>query len=605
VATTLLETIAGTVEASGAPATATATDKQLEEARELTEWLPTFWSGLHTATDSEFLNCDALLASGRGLARLGADLAGLNAIPPFARGVRAAQDMADACLRMVEHYATALLASTPIEAQTAANRAQESLDELVSLDQDLNDWLARQQALTSASSVQESLGLLIAECFKATETDSLLTLVSKLQPQLAEVAGVECGPDAAISYGLNAAFVDLFLSPDDFNKKVRGGVDLLLAADERIRLMMCDPDFQTDARRLRLELFDSGVACQSAIAAAAHERQSARAVVDLHATLVESAGRILAIPFLTAAGQKRASYASLRGGNSTEHLRKAQSNPKTRDLFQGLDDHLRTAHSHRAISYEAEQLITDLSSGQREYSFSALIDSTFRAIESALAGLLAIQIVCSAQGWAEPDDTGLDALGFSPTEIAAFVLTSFGIRYQSVRVADGTLEVDLPGDIRGFTVAIGALLPSMPPSSFTAIRVTPQPGAAWSCPTEPYAIFRETSDDFTKQIALMRVQWCWRSETGALWLPERAFRKWTATQMVEAIDLNPFEKFRRLRLLRNLAKEVADQEAESLVRSYVRFARLQLADLPEGESERQTLQTVISWSTSPVDFDLI
>jgi hypothetical protein len=304
--------------------------------------------------------------------------------------------MADACLRMVEHYAAALLAGTPIEAQVAASRAQDALDELASLGERLNDWLARQHAMTSASSVQESLGLLIAECFSATGTDSLVTLVSKLQPRVAEVAGVQAGPDAAISYGLNAAFVDLFLSPDDFNKKVREGVALLLAADERIRLMMRDSDFQADARRLRLEIFDSGVACQAAIAAAAHERQSARAVVELHATLVESAGRVLAIPFLTAAGQKKAPYASLRGGNSTEHLRKAQSNPKSRDLFDGLDDHLRTAHSHKAITYEAERLTTDLSSGRREYSYIDLIDSTFRAVESALAGLTSAQ---QRAGW--------------------------------------------------------------------------------------------------------------------------------------------------------------------------------------------------------------
>jgi hypothetical protein len=196
-------------------------------------------------------------------------------------------------------------------------------------------------------------------------------------------------------------------------------------------------------------------------------------------------------------------------------------------------------------------------------------------------------------------------LGFSPTETAEFVLTSFGIRYDSVRVADGTLEVDLPGDILGFTVAIGALLPSMPSGSFATIRVAPLNGAIWSCPIEPYALFRETSDDFAKQIALMRVQWSWRSEKGAPWLPERAFRKWTATQLVEAIDLGTLEKFRRLRLLRKLANEVEDQEAENLVRGYVRLARLQLADQPAGQSERQTLQTVISWSTSPVDFDLI
>lgn len=601
--TTLLGTIAG---AEGAPGERrTPTHKQFEDARELADWLPTFWAGLHAATDSDFRNCEELFESGRELAQLRVDLAALDVTRPFARGVSAAQDMADVCKRIVEQYAMALLASTPIEAQIASSRAQDALDELASMAGRLNDWLDRHHAMSSASSVQESMGLLIAECFNATGSDSLLTLVPKLQPRVAEVAGVEASPEVAISYGMNAAFVDLFLSPDDFNKKVREGVALLNAADQRIQLMMCDPDFQEDTRRLRLELFDSGVACQAAIAAAAHERQSARAVVDLHATLVEAAGRVLALPFLTAVGQKKAPYASLRGGNATEHLRKAQSNPRTRELLDGLDDHLRTAHSHKSITYGAERLTTDLSSGQREYSYTDLIDSTFRAVESALAGLMSIQIVCSQQGWAEPDETGLEVLGFSPTETAEFLLASFGIRYNSVHVADGTLAVDLPGDLRGFTVAVGALLPSLPPGSFTAIRVAPRDGSIWSCPIAPYLLFRDASDGFAKQVALMRVQWFWRSEQGAPWLPERAFRKWAATQMVEAIDLETREKFRRLRLLRNLANEVEDQEAGNLVRAYVRYARLQLVDQPAGESERQALQAVISWSTSPVDFDLI
>lgn len=580
-------------------------ERPLDDPREISTWLEDFWAALHVATKSEFRNSEALRESVRELSRLRNDLARTDAARPFARAVRAAQAMADTCAAMVQHYLRAIVAGTPLAAQDEADSAQQSLNELAIQGEALMDWLDRQETLSRAESLQESLGLLVADCFAATSTGSLLDLAKHFQAQLADVAGGEPGPDAAISYGLNAAFVDLFLSPEEFHRKVRGGVELLLAADERIQRMLSDAEFQADAQRLRLELFDSGVACQSAIAKASHPRQSARAVVELHATLVEAAGMVLALPYLTAAGQKNAPYTALRRGNATEHLQRAHDNPVIADLLAGMDGHLRTAQSHRAISYGEQQLTTDLKSGQKSYQYSDLIDATFLAVESALAGLMAIQLVCSTNCWIEPDDTGLDALGFSPMEAADFLLTSFGFPHSSTRMDGETLKVAPQGSIVGFTVAVGALLPSMTTGSFNAIQVTTQDGTTWRSPVEPYEMFRSASDDFAKQVALMRVQWSWRSDDGFPWLPAEALRKWTATQITETLDLESHERFRRLLLLRKLADEVGAQDVANLVRSHVRLARLQLVGQAAGEPERAALETVISWATSDVDFELI
>ena len=369
--------------------------------------------------------------------------------------------------------------------------------------------------------------------------------------------------------------------------------------------MLRDPVFQADAQRLRLEVFDSGVACQSAIERATHPRQAARAVVELHASLVESGGMVITLPYLTAAGQKKAPYTSLRRGDATAHLRKAQSNPTISNLLAGLDGHLRTAHAHKGISFGDEHLQTDIKSGQRKYGYGEVIDRTFEAVESTLAGLLSIQIVSSEQGWAAPEDSGLEVLGFSPTDVATFLLTSFGFPHHSVDLRDGLLEVELQGSVVGFTVAVGALLPSIPADSFNAIRVTCEDGSSWACPREPYDDFRHADHEFEKQVALIWVQRSWRSENGGPWMSDAALRKWTATQITETFSLEAKDRFERLSLLRRLARRLGSNEIESFVRDHVRLARLQLDEQAAGESERAALQLAIEWATSSVDFDLI
>lgn len=580
-------------------------DRLLDDPREISMWLDGFWSALHEATDSEFRDGGALEESIHNLTRMRARLNEMDVIRPFVRGVTAAQAMADSCVGMVQHYLGALLASTPIEAQREGDRAQRELDRLADQARELDHWLGRQETLSSSKTVQETLGMLIADCFQESGTESLLQLAQSFKAQLAEDVGAEPELDAAISYGLNAAFADVFLSREDFVSKVRHGVQLLRSPHEHLAAMLRDPVFQADAQRLRLEVFDSGVACQSAIERAAHPRQAARAVVELHATLVESGGMVIALAYLTAAGQKNAPYASLRRGDATEHLRKAQSNPVIADLLAGLDGHLRTAHAHRGISFGDEHLLTDIRSGQRKYGYGEVIDATFEAVESALAGLLSIQIVSSERGWAAPDASDLEVLGFSPRDVATFLLTSFGFPCHSVGLRDGVLEVELEGSVLGFTVAVGALLPSMQVDDFNAIRVTTDDGSSWACPREPYDEFRHADDEFEKQLALIWVQRSWRSENDTPWMSDAALQKWTATQITETLNLEARERFQRLALLRGLARRLGSEEIDSFVRKHVRLARLQLDGQAAGESERAALQLAIAWATSSVSFDLI
>ena len=130
-------------------------------------------------------------------------------------------------------------------------------------------------------------------------------------------------------------------------------------------------------------------------------------------------------------------------------------------------------------------------------------------------------------------------------------------------------------------------------------------GREWNCALDPYATFRATSDEFEKQVALMRIQAAWRSADGMPWLSTPAVQKWTATQVTETMSLPTVERFRRLRLLRELASELGEQDVAAVVRGFVGWARLDLLGQQGGEPEREALAQVLAWAQMNVDFDLI
>ena len=514
--------------------------------------------------------------------------------------------MADTAVVMVERYLDALKAATPVDAQRSATEAQRALDDLAGLAGELAGWLERQAKVSEAATVQESLWALVADSIEVAGAESLLPMARANQELLSLQLGVEPGLDVSIEYGISAAFADLFLSPQAFQAKVKAAFGLLADESPALENVLRDPSFQSDLARLQLELFDSGVACQRSLADALHVRQEARAVVELNASLVECAGLVLAVPLLTVVGQKSAPYGTLRRGDASDHLQKAQVNDRIAAVFAGLDDHLRTAQAHCGVAYGDDSLTTDLRSGRREYSYDALVGSTFEAMESLLAGLAALKLACAGRGIELGGENGLESLGFSPADIADFTFGAFGFPDRVIAVESDCLHVQLGADsMMGATIAVGAMLAAVRVDSFSSLRVELSDGTAWHCQLDLYSAFRAASDDFEKQVALMRIQVGWQSDEGMTWATSAVVKKWAATQVTETMSLDAPEKFRRLRLLRAFAEDLGELELAATIRRFVAWVRLDLLGQQCGEPERQALAQIVEWATAKVDFDLI
>ena len=67
------------------------------------------------------------------------------------------------------------------------------------------------------------------------------------------------------------------------------------------------------------------------------------ALLDVNVTLLEAPGAFFARILLVATGHKHSSYAKLKAGNATEHLRTLRTaRPELAPLLEGIDDRLRT-----------------------------------------------------------------------------------------------------------------------------------------------------------------------------------------------------------------------------------------------------------------------
>lgn len=593
---------------SAAPRTASIVrDRQspLEQPGRVASWLAKFWEALHAASETEFRSTAALTEAVEDLVELRSGLRDAQPTPPFGTAIRLAKLMAESAAVMVQRYLDALGAATPIDAQKSAKEAQDALDDLSELAGKLSDWLERQEKVSEAATVQESLGALVADSMEAVGAESLLRMAEANQHFLSSQLGLDCDLDAAVDYGTSAAFADLFLSRDAFVAKVCDVFEVLSAPAPALDVMLSDPVFQADLARLQLELFDSGIACQRSLADAMHTRQESRAVVDLHASLVEAAGLVLSLPLLIAVGQKSAAYGSLRHGDASDHLRKAQANDRLAGVLSGFDHHLRHAQAHRGITYGDEALTTDLRSGSRAYPYDELVSVTFEALESMLAGFVALKLACASRSIDLGGESGLQSLGFTVADIADFMFGAFGFPDRVVAADGDCLHIQLGRpSLTGVTVAVGATLAAVDPSSLESISITVEGGTTWCCPTRLYTGFRHASDDFAKQVMLMRIQVGWKSDDGDPWADSRVVTKWVATQVTETMSLPTTERFHRLRTLREFAVDAGQPELEAMVRGFVAWTRLQVLEMPSGEAERQVLAQVIECSTLDVDFDL-
>ena len=525
---------------------------------------------------------------------------------PYLYAHQKAREMSRIGRTLVDEYLDALRAPAPILAQDHANRAQECLGELERAAEDLTGWLQRAEELDNASTAGEMLSAMLQDAMSQTGSQDLLQLDEIYRRNVQETLGADVEPGAAIPYATCSSLAAIYLDDTRFHSVVKQCSELYLRNAGAVRRLLEDSEFCRDLNRIELELFDSAATCHAVLSGTSLVRQATRAVVELHASLVESAGLIVAASVLLATGRKRAAYRSLKRLNATELLRIAQSEQELGPLLLGLDDHLRTAFAHRAITYHEDGISTNLRSGRRHISLDTLVDETYTAMESLLATLVAIRLAASALDSTIQDEIRLRELGMSPPEILRFMLNAFGHRCLSCKQENHTLVAELDAENAfGITPAIGTTVTHLPADVEWSVRIDLPRQEGLLCPLQPYAAFRLAQDEFSKELSVMRIQAAWKRESGDAHLRTEVLRKWTAAKVAAFQDLDLGLYIRRLRHLRQLALDFGDNDLAQALSGAIRVRRLQECGDTTGVIERAAVQHLLEWLRDDVDLVFI
>jgi hypothetical protein len=569
-------------------------------------WLAGFLGALQEATKCDFRTIESLRASVQELFELRSAMRRLEPKRPFGRPHSLAQQIVAGLGSLIDEYLAAFKAATPLAAQRHAEAGQRVLDNLADRAHELAKWMERQAGLDEASSVAESLAFLIADAAGRAEVDTLLELSRHHEAHLADLLGAEVDPEVALSYALQSSVVELFLDPDEYTSKLKLAVKALATGSDALDRLLSDSNFQTDFRRLELDLFDSAIHCQHAIASARLPRQAAKAVASLHKSLVEAAGRTAAAPLLTAVGAKSKSYSKLRQDNATQLIRLTRDQPALAGLLGGLDTHLRIAEAHSGITYGDNSLTTDVENGSATYAYDDLADATFEAMESCMAVMLAVRQTMSTRGITSDQQTGLAALGLTDQEIVDVSLRAFGTEVLAAQVTAGRLVIDVPDDRpQGISAPLAATLSSVSPDAVGVVELRFPGGQRWEINASAYRDRSPDDDDFLKQVSYVRVQAEWRSAEGNRWLSADAFRKWTAVQAGEALGFELRPKMSRLRVLRQLAVDLDATDVADSLASLMSLVRTQAMEQSASPNEIAALDAIRTWADLKVDVVLV
>lgn len=587
------------------PVESVTLDSPLALPQAVAPLLPEFLAGLQDATASNFISTERLrTAVGNGFA-LASCARSAPRVRPFTKPYDMGQLVVNGLESLIGDFLAAFAAKTPLEAQQHAAVGQRKLDDLAGAADDLTNWLERHLAVSEADGVAEVIRAVLLDASNQAGVSNLMRLAEKHAKLLGNVLGGPIDPSVAITHSMHTTIADLYLDRLDYDEKLALASAVLDVSNPALGELLSNPLFRGDIERLTIEIFDASVQCQQTIAAATSPRQSARAVVALNKTLVEAAGRVLAAPLLTAVGVKSKPYEKLRHDDAGPLVDATRDNPRIGRLAYGLDAHLRNAESHSAIRYDVGRLTTDLRSGARTYEYEALASTTFEAVESCLAVLLAVQHALTLVGFEPRNEAGLDLLGLSAQEIVDLLMPMLGADLSSALLSERELVLISPtATPRGISVALAGTIASLPPDTLDRI-VLELPGAGrWKIAIGAIPPV-QFEDEFEQQVAQLRMQRAWRNEEGEPWLSDAAARKWLSVNAEACLALESREQFIRIKALRKLAEEFGDQDCRRALSGLAGILRAQLEGRRPDLEFADSIRNIQKWAATPLDFKLI
>ncbi|TXL88053.1 hypothetical protein [Streptomyces sp. IB2014 016-6] len=569
----------------------------------LHSWLSDFFSAIGAVSSARLGAEDSLL-------RVTQELLAERAFVSSAARYRPWTPLVDGSRRCVEHlremalsYLDALSASTPLEAQRHAERAQQQMDAAADVLGRHAQRIERLSELLDAGGFQDQLVVLLLRAMQDMGAGDLTKLGTRAETEVAAVVGSAPGHGCGVGlqFALQRAAVATYGDVRRFEQIVRSSAELVARSPELLSALASSPSFVTDIEAALLDIFDASSQAAQVLDSNV-PRQIGRSLVDVAASLVEGPGQMVAIALLVGSGQKTRPYEKLRQDNATELLRSARKQPAMEPLLEGLNLDLRTAQAHRMVRYADDGLTMEIKSVSQALTWDELSDELFMACESAMGCLIGLMHALSRLGHSFGHRDGYRAFGISPEAMLSATLRLMGCSNVSLEETRGTWRVTLTVPVDTQLTVLAAGVAALVPQDISTLTVIADSSGNQHILSGPVALLRpfsDTTDPDNDQygIAATRMQRLWTYD-GKPCIEEALVRAWAAQQVVTALS-GDAQSIARLRALRTLAFQVDDTELAEALTAAIRSTRL------GGTADRETQELVAklaAWGSTPVPY---
>lgn len=514
---------------------------------------------------------------------------------PYVEIARAAATVVRELEQAILHYLDAMTAAVPLQAQTHADQAQQHLDRSAAAMNETRDGLEAARSIDMSSVAAMAMSLLELQ-LKQSGKDAI-GMVAAADVRLVELLGVS-KPEAGLQLALCEGVTALEFDRARLTQTVVAAYAAFKAAGpELARLAAAEPQLVEDFVDVQVAAFNSSWNAMHAVQNAQTVRQAIEALLDVNTGLLEAPGAFFARTLLLITGQKQSSYAKLKTGYATEHLRSLQAaRPELAMLLVGIDDHLRTAKSHYQVTYTDEAIITVARGETRTTTLVDLHDLVLTGVESVTACVVAL-----TQAFAELnirfDPVELThALGVEPVDLAEMSVRILAQTDASVYVTSNELIVELtntPQNIH-LTSVVAALGPILNEAPRFRI-VDHETNRTLIGPTLPF--LDNPQGQFAEQLRVIKVSLDSKLNEHPC-MNRDQFRVWASNWILQFLTTGDVESMRQLRELSWLAQETGDAELEAVIRRCRRWVHRQ-------EGDPELLEILRRWRFEGPDWEAV
>jgi hypothetical protein len=541
----------------------------------LAEWLEQFLPALNAAIDdaSAAPRLFELVAT---LIDLRDEVGASQWLRPHLPLWRTADTLIGRLTDVARHYLMACAASTPLQAQAAAEAGQQALDAGADDSNDLAERLDRWERISASDRISDTMAAVAVETYQLAGTTDLLVLGEAGAQDFEQLLGSACPSGMGFLLLFMSLQAEVILDQQRFRQIAHDAHALLMQRPGQLQQLLQDDVLVADMQDAVRRGYDAAITAQAVLAAASNDRRAIRALLALAHELVEGPGKRQVAALLAVAGRR--TYQHLRRDDAGALLQQASQQPSVAPLLDGLDIALRDAKAHEDYLIDGDELIlTDRGIGRPDTPSIpglVLVDRVLIAVETIQALFFAL-----AAAAAKVDVMLVDALDYSHFDMADEDVFAMLLGLQSwtdvtVEIDEGTLRAVASGELPAPSLRPVAILVPHLPEHITRLELTLHTSSGvrllWG-PTEPWHRYN-ASTGWEKQLDFVECCRRWYLD-GRPAFDQDQVRLWAARQALENAAAGYPACIKPLRQLHMLAQRLQDDDLASGLPELTAYAR--------------------------------